>query len=72
MTKEFTTLVGVKWTFESIQNIHKKMFAKFLKQIQQQNKFTEQEKVKRIKQQLVWFTHIEQLCLSKQLAIKKA
>lgn len=67
----FTSLVGVKWSHESISKIHFKMFYKFLKQIQQTKKFTEEEKEKRIRDMLEWFTLIENLCINKELTIKK-
>lgn len=47
------------------------MFYKFLKQIQQTKKFTEEEKEKRIRDMLEWFTLIENLCINKELTIKK-
>ena len=68
---DYTPLVGLKWTHERLSKIHFIMFSKFLKQIQQ-SKFTDQEKDKRIRQQLQWFTRIEQMCLAKEITIKKA
>ena len=47
------------------------MFYKFLKQIQQTKKFTDKEKVLRIRDMLEWFTLIEYLCINKELTIKK-
>ena len=70
MTDNYTPLPVAKWTIESIQQIHRKMFAKYVNKLFK-SKYTEEEQINRLRPMLAWFTHIEQLCLSKDITVKK-
>lgn len=67
----YTTLVGVKWTHSSILKLHEQMWSHYLKTILDTNILNKEEKNKRIDNNLKWHIMIHDLCVGKELTIKK-
>jgi hypothetical protein len=71
MTKNYTSLVGVKWTNESMLEIHKAIWLKYREKLLNSKKLTEEQKRERYFSAHKWIYLISKLCLNKELAIKK-
>jgi len=67
----FTTLVGVKWTHESMLQVHQTMWETYVSKLLNSKRISKKEKNKKIDLIYEWFNLIHNLCINKELAIKK-
>jgi len=67
----FTTLVGVKWTSETMIKVHEIMWDSYIKKLLNSKKLRKGDKVKRLSDMYYWFGLIHDMCINKELAFKK-
>lgn len=69
--QEYTPLPVSKWSNSSILKFHDSIWSNYLKVILDTNVLTKEEKNKRINNNLKWHIMIHDLCVGKELTIKK-
>jgi len=67
----YTTLVGVKWDHESMLQVHEMMWDSYIKKLVKSKKIRINQKLERLDTTHNWMNHIRNMCINKELAIKK-